>query len=73
MPVEKITRSVKVGFTETEADLIDRLSRLEGRDPSSYIRFHMRNHLFGIAERVGIVRQNGELGDWTNSSPQELS
>lgn len=72
MPVEKITCSVKVGFTETERELISRLARLEGRDPSSYIRFHMRNHLFGIAERVGMVRQDSTEGEWAMSTPAEL-
>jgi hypothetical protein len=70
---EKITRFVKVGFTETEAAAIDALSRRDSRDPSSYIRLHMRAHLFGIAERAGILRQDGEVGDWSNSSPTDLT
>jgi hypothetical protein len=73
MAVEKITRFVKVGFTETEAAAIDALARRDSRDPSSYIRLHMRAHLFGIAERAGILTKDGDFGDWSNSSPVELS
>ena len=72
MAAEKITKYVKVGFTETEALAITALARGDSRDPSSYIRLHMRAHLFGIAERAGILRAVEELGDWSNSEPASL-
>lgn len=73
MAVEKITKFVKVGFTETEAAAIDALARRDSRDPSSFIRLHMRAHLFGIAERAGILRHEGDLSEWSNSAPAELT
>lgn len=72
MATEKITRFVKVGFTETEAAAISFLAKRDSRDPSSYIRIHMRAHLFGIAERAGIVEQENDPGEWSNSAPAAL-
>jgi hypothetical protein len=67
MAVEKITRFVKVGFTESEARALAAECARDDRDPSVYIRRLVRHHLFGVSDRAGIVVDGDEDVQWMNS------